>query len=620
MRVRANLTLGIGLLLLAAPASAAPRPVTFTQDIVPLLTRYCTGCHGGAKPKGDLALDRYRDNAAAGKDRAVWQKVARMVRSREMPPEGRRRPSQAEIDLLVGWADGPTTGADCGLLKDPGRVTVRRLNRAEYNNTIRDLFGADFRPAGDFPSDDVGYGFDNIGDVLSLPPLLMEKYLAAAEKVVKAVLARPALRRRLLLPSAGKQGDEAIFAVLERYARRAYRRPVRRDEVDRLMRFIELAKKNGDNLDTGLRLALEAVLVSPQFLFRIEFDPRKPGEVRTLNEHELATRLSYFLWSSMPDDELFRLAEQGGLRKDLDGQVRRMLKDPKAGAFVENFAGQWLQFRNLRAVQPNPTQFPTFDDRLRADMRKETYLFFEWVMREDRSILDFIDCDYTFVNERLASHYGLRGVEGSQFRRVSLQGTGRGGVLTQASVLTVTSNPTRTSPVKRGKWILENFLGTPPPPPPPDAGELKDDQASVLSGSLRKRMEMHRAKPACATCHARMDPLGFGFENFDAVGRWRAKDGAFAIDPSGVLPDGKTFRGPKELRAILLGRKDEFTRCLTEKMLTYALGRGVEDHDRCAVDEIARAVAGKEYQFSALVLGIVHSDPFQKRRRPGGAP
>ncbi len=622
MRLGASITLGISLLLgLPVAVGAAPKAVAFKQDVLPLLGRYCTGCHGGAKPKADLALDRYADEAAARKDRDVWAKVGRMLRAHEMPPEGRRQPSAAEVERIVGWASIVAATADCGLKKDPGRVTVRRLNRAEYNNTIRDLLGVTFHPADDFPSDDVGYGFDNNGDVLSLPPLLMEKYLAAAEKIVGEVWAKPGLRQRILIATPNdKNPSEAAFQILDRFARRAYRRPVRRPEVERLVRFVELARKNGDNFETGIQLALEAILVSPQFLFRIEFDPRKPGEVRSLNEYELATRLSYFLWSSMPDEELFHQAGQRTLRKNLDAQVRRMMQDPKAQALVENCAGQWLQFRNLKNKQPDPALFPTFDEDLRRAMAKETELFFASVMKDDRSILDFIDSDYTFVNERLARHYGIPGVQGSTFRRVSLQGTPRGGVLTQASVLTITSNPTRTSPVKRGKWILENILGTPQPPPPPDAGELKEDRETVLSGSLRKRMEMHRARPSCAICHARMDPLGFGFENFDAVGRWRTLDGKFAIDPAGVLPDGKSFQGPKELRAILRGRKDEFTRCLTEKLLTYALGRGVEDYDRCAVQEIARMVAGQDYRFSSLVLAIVHSDPFQKRRRPGGKP
>jgi hypothetical protein len=302
----------------------------------------------------------------------------------------------------------------------------------------------------------------------------------------------------------------------------------------------------------------------------------------------------------------------------LEKQVRRMLKDPRARALVDNFAAQWLQLRTLKEFKPDPDLFPTFDEKLRWAMLQETERFFENVVRADCSILDFIDADYTFVNERLAKHYGLPGVKGEQFRRVSLTGTPRGGILTQAAALSVTSNPTRTSPVKRGKWILDNILGTPPPPPPPGVEELKDDKEAVLSGTLRQRTEQHRANPNCATCHQRMDPLGFGFENFDAIGGWRTREGKHAIDSTGTLPGGQSFKGPSELRAILKQRQDAFARCLSEKLLTYALGRGVERYDRCALDDIVKSAAKDNYKFSRLVIDIVTSDPFQKRRGKGG--
>jgi hypothetical protein len=349
--------------------------------------------------------------------------------------------------------------------------------------------------------------------------------------------------------------------------------------------------------------------VSPHFLFRIEKDPEKTDFI---SQYELATRLSYFLWSSMPDDKLTELAKAGKLRDDkvLKEQVERMLKDKKARAMSENFAGQWLNLRGLSSFSPDPKQFPTFNASLRQAMLRETESFFHHVMTEDRSVLDFIDADYTFVNAQLAKHYGIEDVKGEHLRKVSLKGTPRGGVLTHASVLSVTSNPTRTSPVKRGKWILDNVLGTPPPPPAPDAGEL---DVGAVKGSLRVQMEAHRKNPACANCHARMDPLGFGFENFDAVGKWRTKDGAFDVDSSGVLPDGSKFNGPAELRKVLLKKKDQFVRCLADKMLTYALGRGTERSDRCFTEKIAATVAKDDYKFSSLVLGIVHSEPFQKR-------
>jgi Protein of unknown function (DUF1588)/Protein of unknown function (DUF1592)/Protein of unknown function (DUF1585) len=316
----------------------------------------------------------------------------------------------------------------------------------------------------------------------------------------------------------------------------------------------------------------------------------------------------------MPDEELFRLARKNSLRQELVPQVRRMLADPKAKALTDNFAGQWLQLRSLPTLTPNTAQFPSFNDKLRSAMQKESELFFECIVRDDRSILDFIDADFTFVNERLAKHYGITGVKGEEFHRVTLTNGQRGGILTQASVLTITSNPTRTSPVKRGKWILENILGTPPPAPPPDVPELAEDKEVVLKGSLRQRMEQHRANPACAVCHQQMDALGFAFENFDAVGAFRTKDGKFDIDPAGEMPGGQKFAGPAELKQILKSKSDLFGRCLAEKMLTYALGRGLEYYDRCAVDEIVGKLQRADHKFSALVIAIVQSDPFQMRR------
>jgi hypothetical protein len=371
------------------------------------------------------------------------------------------------------------------------------------------------------------------------------------------------------------------------------------------------------SFENSIQITLQAVLVSPHFLFRGEFQPEpgNPKRLHPIDDFALASRLSYFLWSSMPDDELFRQAERGRLRRNLESQVRRMLRDPKASAFVENFAGQWLQLRNLDLVTPDAKQFPDFDEDLRKAMRKETEMFFGYILREDRSVLEFIDANYTFANERLARFYGVPGLKGHAFRRVSLKDSRRGGLLTQASILTITSNPTRTSPVKRGKWVLENLLGTPPPPPPPNVPELKEGKEAVLSGTLRQRMEQHRANPNCASCHARMDPIGFGFENYDAIGAWREKDGEFSIEASGKLVSGESFNGAAEFKRILLKQKrDEFVRCLTEKLLTYALGRGLEYYDRCAVDQITKNLAANRYKLSSLVVEVIKSAPFQMRR------
>ncbi len=753
----------------AIAVTAVPEPVGA------FLTKHCTSCHGGSKPKADLNLTAFADEDAVLRARKVWGRVREYVQSGEMPPEGKNQPAVEEVEKFTRWIDTTLAKVDCASQADPGRVTIRRLNRSEYNHTIRDLVGVPFQPADDFPSDDVANGFDNNGDVLSLPPILLEKYLDAAEKIageaivtsgdspgpiktweaedlpaktggspysewarvlathgaiqidhefprageytlrvrafgqqagpepvrmgcvvdgktlrsaqVKAVEAEPGLyqhkvtltkgkhrfgfaflndfydekapadqrdrnlvidfievqgpaqsknspkpesHRRIIFkePTKANQADLAR-EIIERFATRAYRRPVSPGEVARLQKFVDLASQNGDGFERGIQLAVEAILVSPQFLYRVELGRRtnpgkivrgagsKPPEAVPITEFELASRLSYFLWSSMPDDELFNLARDGKLRsgENLETQVRRMLRDPKAKALVENFADQWLQIRNVRTVDRDRKQFPSFDDDLRSAMIEETERFVEAVMREDRSVLDLIDADFTYVNERLARHYGMKGVSGNDFRRVSLVGTGRGGVLAQASVLTVTSNPTRTSPVKRGKWILEQILGAPTPPPPPDVPDL--DNQKQLNGTLRQKMEQHRANPSCASCHARMDPLGFGFENFDAIGGWRETDGGAPVDPSGKLPTGETFRGSKELKTILRGRAKEVTHCLTEKMLTFALGRGVEYFDACAVDKIVEAAAADRYRFSRIVLEIVKSDPFQKRKPRG---
>ncbi|MGP0076434.1 MAG: DUF1592 domain-containing protein [Bryobacteraceae bacterium] len=531
--------------------------------------------------------------------------------------------------------------------------TARRLNRYEYNATIRDLLAVPFNPAADFPIDDSGYGFDNIADVLSLSPALMEKYLAAAEKIAGAAIIPPtppppSVQRfaatdfhvkvdfegdyDVLIVINGKPdpapvvfsidgvpvetsttetGENAFRIHLGRgnprlwvdsphlgyvelrgpynpvtpppsegyarvfrcghapghhtlacartnladLARRAYRRPVTKDDIDGLMHFIEQA----DTIDQGMELALEAILVSPRFLFRIE-----PTD--SLDDFQFASRLSYFLWSSMPDDELFALAEQHRLHDPevLRAQIHRMLLDPKSRALAENFAGQWLQTRNLTSLHPDPTKFPEFTNELRRDMQLETQLFFQSIIRDDRPISDFLAAKYTFLNQRLAAFYGIPDVQGAQFRRVDLPPEShRGGILTEASVLTVSSYPARTSPVLRGKWILENLLDSPPPPPPPNVPPLEETSLGA-AGTVRQRLEQHRANPACSGCHSRMDPLGFSLENYDAIGRWRTHDGTLPIDPGD---------GPDVLRQHLLKDQDRFARCLASKLATYALGR-----------------------------------------------
>ena len=962
----AALTIPCGL------AVASPHVgLSFDQQVKPLLETYCYECHGNGADKGDVALDRLKTVGDHPADRRTWEAVLDFVRTGEMPPEDAdAHPSDAERNTISTWIERELLQFDAAN-PDPGRVTLRRLNRAEYNATIRDLIGVDFRPANDFPPDDSGYGFDNVGDVLSLPPVLLEKYLAAADRILdeaivtdpirsavrhvpaslasvgfnaigdrgdgwvhlisleeddasveftlpagdynfrvqafatklggavkgqgsevpiqftgdpgptklalmlndarvgsfvvgtdeknpevystrvgvpaglqrfRAVVARerggadnetymlngrighqqpgivfvkwleiegplpaatqryaanhltaagetsltpkheyvlrqegavsvpfsteretevilraqgyahqaggeparmelrldgrplntvdvfapatlqpipgqrvfshsllgprpyvyevrakvpagrhefsaafinefsdptatnPNLRNRQLIiqhlevsdpsqpvlvpakpqplaelfagvgpkPATGIESpsDEAAARnILGRFTRRAWRRPVHPTELDRVMRLYSLGRDEGDSFDASVKLAMKAVLVSPNFLFLGNTGTTMPGainpksvgsaasiktpapasgavpvEARAVDEFALATRLSYFLWSSLPDDELLDLAENGHLRVAIPEQVKRMLNSPKARALVENFAGQWLQIRSLENFQPDRKLFPEFDAALRSSMQRETELFFEYVMREDRSVMDFLTGDYTFVNARLAKFYGLPDVSGEEFRQTSLAATPRRGVLTHGSVLTLTSNPTRTSPVKRGKWVLENLLGTPPPPPPPDVPEL-EETGRQLGGTLRQQLEQHRADPSCASCHARMDPIGFGLENFDAIGAWRTRDGDADIDASGKLGASDAFSGAAELSAILAKtRRGEFLRSLAEKMLTYALGRGMEYYDRPALEKIVESLAANEDRFSALVLGVAESFPFQMER------
>jgi mono/diheme cytochrome c family protein len=631
---------------LPGPVPAKP---AFATAVAPVLAKHCSACHNANTTRGGIDLAALRADPAG--DEPLYPRVANALRAGTMPPPGRPQLTSVERDVLDTWFDAPSPdpGRDGGAPTD--RVTVRRLNRVEYNNTIRDLVGLDLHPADELPHDDTGDGFDNNADVLSLPPILLEKYFTAAERVVDAAFRDDATRRRLLNPSesavplsyrkivlperdhvrnrlilskydlpAPDPVDEErrrAYPILMAFGDRVYRRPATHDEINRLLRFVDEALRTGEPAERGIRLAFQALLCSPQFLFRIESGTEV--DRTRLTDFELAARLSYFLWSSTPDEELFAHAARGTLRRgnNLTRQVERMLRDPKSGALAENFAGQWLRTRGLRDVTPDPARFPEFDEALRAAMIRETELFFDAVVRGDRRVLDFIDADYTFVNDRLAKHYGLEGVRGTEFRKVSLAGTPRRGVITQAGVLAVTSNPTRTSPVKRGRWLLDNILGAPPPGPPPGVEQLQEAHGGG-GATLRQQMERHRSNPSCAACHAAMDPLGFGLESFDAVGAARTHDGNLPVDPSGVLPDGRSFDGAEGLRAVLLDRRTAFAKCLTEKLLTYALGRGLERADRPAVADVTRKLIGNEYRFSALVLSIVHSDPFQTRTGRGG--
>ncbi len=775
----------------------------YQKTVAPFLAKNCFSCHNPKLKTANLSFD----TNLTSKDLPVWEKVLDRISTGKMPPPGLPAPPKAEVAAVTQWIEtllGHSPGASDF---DPGRVTARRLNRAEYNNTVRDLLGVSLQPADEFPIDDSGYGFDNIGDVLSLSPMLMEKYINAARKLSNvAVFGEPyspkptklarflvkknqddstsspnvmpfsirgalygtfnfpvdaeyefrmrltnyrarnvrtatqssASKRKQVAPltpeeiatneeenrkayppvemvfrldgepiktdvvegnidyrytrsestvrykvRAGQHALRASFPefagladprsnmnpdgrrqvyveyldivgpynpsaespesyrrifvcghkrgshtpecarrVVENLAKRAYRRPVTTQEIDRLSGLVAMVQKEGDSFEEGIRIAVQSVLMSPNFLFRVEQDrkPESGAGAYPVGEHELASRLSYFLWSSMPDEELLRAADAQQLRKPgvLEAQVRRMLTSPKSGALIENFASQWLNLRLLERKRPDGAQFPTVDDELVDAMRRETTLFTEAMVREDRGILDFLDGRFTFANGILARHYGIPGINGEAFQRVELDGERRSGVMTQASVLTLSSYATRTSPVIRGKWVLENLLGTTLPPPPPDIAALQEANLGT-EASLRQRLEQHRANATCAVCHNQMDPIGFGLENYDASGAWRTHEGKFPIDSSGVLPDGTSISGPKNLKQILRERSEGFSRNFAEKLLTYALGRGLEPYDRKAVNQIVESAASKGDRFSAFAMEIVNSKPFQMRRGDGGS-
>jgi hypothetical protein len=596
----------------------------FATELRPLLQQFCWDCHSAGDAEGGIAFDRYVDSAEIQSDFELWEKVIRLVKERQMPPADAAEIDNESLQRIVNGIEYELSQFDCSVETRPGRVTIQRLNKAEYNNTIRDLTGLELQLANDFPSDDVGNGFDNIGDVLSLPPILLEKYLEAAETIAEAIWSNEEVRNRVfsIKPKSESLEDQVAAATenVRLFATKAFRRPLAEEELQKLFQLMRATWQRDGSDSEIMQTVTIAILSSPNFIFRVEDDSNDRLDqenedpiTRRLNDYELASRLSYFLWSSMPDDRLFDLASRGELQDPatLVSEAKRMLKDPKANALVDNFAGQWLQLRDVERLTPDPGRFPTYTKDLGIAMRRETEEFFRRVVRHDRSILDFLNANYTYINEPLAKHYGIEGVKGEEFREVSLQG-GRRGILTHASILTLTSNPTRTSPVKRGKWILENILDEPPPPPPSDVPELEEGAETL--GSLREQMEQHRANPACAVCHRTMDAIGFGLENFDAIGVWRDRDGKEQINASGQLPGNKQFEGASELMAILAQEKKEaFARCLTEKILTYALGRGLVSFDRCVVNDAVSELERNDYRFSALVAAVVTSDAFTKR-------
>lgn len=635
----------LGLSLLQAGALAAltaavsldgataqsPAPQShYDGDIAPIFARNCVGCHSGAQPQGDILL-RFKDEADA-RSRAVtndefWDKVAAEVESGRMPPAtSRNKPTDGERKLLVDWVRNDVLSI--GGKPDPGPAVVHRLNNREYANTIRELLylPASYDAAADFPADERGDGFDNNSDTLVISPILIERYLAANEKAVIQAL-RPlipardntlAVPSRLNEPGAKFKEDFAnrqakVRLNIEAFLPRAWRRPVSKDEVDGIMKFAALAfAHDGESFDKATGLAIRAALMSPNFLFRLEQDANSDGsgKVYALSEPQLASRLSYFLWSSMPDEALSQEADAGTLRRNLDAQVARMLKDPRASSLTKDFLGQWLEIRGLEST-------PNVDKALLGSMKRETETFFNYIVTNDRPITDMLFADYSFVDARLAKLYGIAGVTGDEFQKVQLDPKQRGGIITQASFLTLTSKPLgdglRTSPVVRGKFILENLFNQKIPPPPPNVPALALDTSKQLKGTVRQIFEQHRDFPSCAGCHARMDPYGFALENYSGIGEWRDKDNGIAVDASGDI-NGRKFTTPAEFRQVLETRKADFRRAVVRKVFSYALGRGIQGVDRPAIDQIVAAVEKDGDRFSSVIANVVKSYPFQNAR------
>lgn len=605
---------------LAAAAEGGAAAGGYLEAVRPALEQHCLDCHSDDTIKGGIDLGRHRTAADFARNLDQFDAVLRAVREERMPPPAKSRLSAADRQAL---ADALAKAIDVAVdtaPRDPGRVVLHRLNRGEYNRTIRDLLGVDTRPADRFPADGGGgEGFANTADTLFVPPLLVEKLLDAAEEVLAAAAPERVLTAK---PAADtpKGRRDAARRIVAGFAPRAFRRPVPPMEIERLLRPFDVAEKRGVPFDVAVRHLLKAMLVSPHFLFRVE-QPKPGAQPYELAPHEIASRLSYFLWSSMPDDELFRLADEKKLNDPavIAQQVRRMLADPKAAALGEEFATQWLQVDRLaEGAGPDPSRYPELTPPLRTAMLAEPAAFFNALIARDRSLLDLVQADYAWVNEDLARIYGIPGVRGAELREVAQRDASRRGVLGMAAVLAATSHPGRTSPVLRGVWILDRLLAQPPPPPPPDIPLLPKEESPGDPQSLRASLEAHRARPDCASCHARIDPLGFGLENFDPLGRWRARDVRGAeIDARGVLPDGTAFNGPSELRALLLQRREQLARSLTEKLLAYALGRGLEMFDRPTVTRIVAAAEADGWKVSRIITEIATSYPFRfARERP----
>jgi hypothetical protein len=632
----AGASLGLSGLVLFSATARAEEEIPFETAIRPLMVKYCTECHDADVTKGDLNLDRFTTRDQAIDSLALWQRAGMRIENKEMPPrKDDNQPTDEERALITKWiATLQVDEADCNMIANEesvawysGDVMSRRLNRMEYEYTLRDLLGVDLSVAHLFPADGAGgEGFDNNGAALFLSAIQMEKYLAGADVALETALpdrAEEAGDRLAKLipvyPSESLTARDAAKQVLEGFAYRAWRKPPPAESVEGLLVMFDRGQARGDSYEKSIKLAMKAALVSPHFMFLAEPHPAEKGNY-ALGGYELASRLSYFLWSSMPDDALLASAASGALQdpNEIQVQVKRMLQNPKAEALGRQFGGQWLGISQLgETTKPDENRFPEFSPALLAAMRAEANLFFNGIIREDRSLTEMISADYTYVNAELAALYGIGGVEGETMQRVQLADASRGGFLGMGAVLTATSHSLRTSPVLRGKWVMETILGAHVPPPPPDAGTLPEDDKHPQGLTFRQQLEIHREKAECAGCHSQMDPLGFGLENYDPIGRWRATQAEQPVDASGVLPSGEAFNGPAELKTILMNQKDAFATNFTRKMLGYALGRSLNRYDNCVIEDSMEALRANEYKPSALINQIVLSYPFRHRYSSG---
>lgn len=608
----------------------------FTREqAAQLLQSNCFGCHGGQTPQGDMNLSRFEDLELKAEDIEIWQKVLRRVRDGEMPPVFAGPLDEQSKMAFSEWLEKSIQETVCGNGLQPGPSRMRRLNRNEYAATVRDLFGIHFNAAHNLPEDGAGgAGFDNAAETLFISPVHLERYLEAAKEILDYAAKDSKARDSIFIAHPDEQTGEKEAArwILSQFARRAFRRPAIESEVERLMDIYRRSVGRGDPFDTAVFYALQAVLLSPHFLFLVE-SPNTTGEAQPLGDFELAGRLSYFLWSSMPDEELFQLAKQGQLQKEdvLKEQVERMLQernisrrsreleDRKFHAFTESFVSQWLGTRELgRTVKVDRAKYPRYNQELESALQYEPVYVFHEIIDKNESLLRLLDADFTFVNRQLARHYGIIDdvtVENQQLNKVILpKGSHRGGILTMGGVLAVTSYPHRTSPVLRGKWVLESVLGTPPPPPPPNVPPLPENHDSTMPQTVRERLSQHRANPVCASCHDRIDPIGFGLENYDPIGQWRTEEEGKPIDSTGQLLGGKAFNGPDELKQALMEKKDDFIRHITTKMLGYALGRSLVIEDQCTVDQIVERLKADDCKAKTLIWEIVRSVPFRYKR------